>query len=410
MLARSDVRESLEAHDFGRLFYLVRKWAGISYNRIAEACDIKSSRVSELARGEGAITTLTKIEAIADALRIPGAMLRLAPRAWESPPGGTARHAEGATSRRASVLDEARGAEYVEAIRATSRRLIALDNELNGVPIAAMAARAFKAVHRRLGSGGYERKSERDLQAAAAELAEVAGWTLFDAEEYDAARRFNQEALFLARLSGDRAIELLILQNMSMQAGWLGRPREELAIARSLLDRENLSPRIEAIFRVREAKGLFASGQSTEAVRIFRRAQSLIGEGARSDDPPWAWWISTDEINGHRAMELQKAGDWRSAIPLLQENLYTRNRPRVGYQGIYSARLLASLLNEKVWREAGELAESVVSVVPEIGSARTLKLLKRTAAGGEKIAGIPESLRDTLRGVGEAMEKDPYAL
>jgi hypothetical protein len=50
-------------------------------------------------------------------------------------------------------------------------------------------------------------------------LAEIAGWTLFDAEKHGPARRFNQEALFLAELSGDRAIELLTMQNMAMQAG-----------------------------------------------------------------------------------------------------------------------------------------------------------------------------------------------
>ncbi|ANZ18979.1 helix-turn-helix transcriptional regulator [Streptomyces noursei] len=410
VLARSDVRESIEAHDFGRLFHLVRKWAGISYNRIGEACDIKSSRISELARGEGSITTLTKIEKIADALRIPGCMLRLASRPWESMTRIADAHTDHAAPRRVSISDEAQGDEYVEAIRETSQRLIALDNELNGLPIADMAARSFKAVYRRLGCGDPEPRCERDIQAAAAELAEVAGWALFDAEKYEAARRFNQEALFLARMSGDRAIELLILQNMSMQSGWQGRSREEAAIARSVLDQRNLSPRVEAIFRMREARGLFTSGRTTEAMKTFDRARSLLQDGARSSDPFWAWWISTDEINGHLALVLQNSGDWRSAIPLLQENLYSQRRPRVGYQGIYSARLLASFLKEKAWLEAGELLESIIPTVSEIGSMRTLNLLRGTVAFGEGLADVPESLQDVLHGVSQAMQEDPYTL
>ncbi|MER6052021.1 helix-turn-helix transcriptional regulator [Streptomyces sp. NPDC001793] len=408
VLARSDVREAIEVNDFGQLFHLVRKWAGISYNRIAEACDIKSSRISELARGEGSITTLAKIEKVADALRVPGHMLRLAPRPWESSPGVADAHASHAAPRRISISDEARGDEYVEAIRETSQRLIALDNELNGLPIADMAARSFKVVHRRLGGGEPEPKHERDIQAAAAELAEVAGWALFDAEEYEAARRFNQEALFLARMSGDRSIELLILQNMSMQSGWQGRPREEMAIARSVLDQQSLSPRIEAIFRMREARGLFASGRTTEAMKIFDRAHSLIEDGPGTSDPFWSWWISADEVNGHLALVLQSSGDWKSAIPLLQENLYNQRRPRVGYQGIYSARLLASLLSEKAWPDAGELLESIIPTVSEIGSVRTRNLLKGAVAIGKGKANIPESLRDTLHGVSEAMQEDPY--
>ncbi|MCZ1015488.1 XRE family transcriptional regulator [Streptomyces noursei] len=319
-------------------------------------------------------------------------------------------HTGHAAPRRFSISDEAQGDEYAEAIRETSQRLIALDNELNGLPVADMAARSFEAVYRRLRDGEPEPRYERDVQAAAAELAEVAGWALFDAEKYEAARRFNQEALSLARMSGDRAIELLILQNMSMQSGWQGQSREEAAIARSVLDQRSLSPRVEAIFRMREARGLFASGRTTDAMKTFDWARSLLQDGTRSSDPFWAWWISTDEIDGHLAFVLQNSGDWRSAIPLLQENLYSQRRPRVGYQGIYSARLLASFLKEKAWREAGELLESIIPTVSETGSMRTLNLLRGTVAFGEGLADVPESLQDVLHGVSQAMQEDPYTL
>ncbi|WP_079038418.1 helix-turn-helix transcriptional regulator [Streptomyces sp. NBRC 110028] len=53
-------------------------------------------------------------------------------------------------------LNEARGADFAEAIRENSRRLVVLDNELSGVSIAEPAGRAFKVVHRRLGDGDYE--------------------------------------------------------------------------------------------------------------------------------------------------------------------------------------------------------------------------------------------------------------
>ncbi|WP_241833117.1 hypothetical protein [Streptomyces caatingaensis] len=179
-----------------------------------------------------------------------------------------------------------------------------MDNETNGLPIADVAARSFKKVHPRLGEGDYDRKKERDIQAAAAELAEVAGWALFDAEKHSAARRSHQEALFLAKLSGDRAIELLVMQNMAMQAGWTGRPREELAIARSVIEQGRISPRVEAICRVREAKGLAGSGQESEAVRSFDLARSLLQDSERSSDPAWTWWVTTDEIDAARTLGL----------------------------------------------------------------------------------------------------------
>ncbi|MDX3231264.1 helix-turn-helix transcriptional regulator [Streptomyces sp. ME19-01-6] len=85
MLERDDVRSALTARDFGTVFRLARKWGGISYNQIAEACGIKPERVGTIARGDARITSLAKIEEIADALRILGGMIGLAPRPWESP-------------------------------------------------------------------------------------------------------------------------------------------------------------------------------------------------------------------------------------------------------------------------------------------------------------------------------------
>ncbi|MDH6122487.1 helix-turn-helix transcriptional regulator [Kitasatospora sp. GAS204B] len=77
------MRAALAAHDFGAVFSLARKWAGISYSKIAESCDIKPERVGKLARGDGSITTYDKITQIADALRVPGHLIGLAPRPWE---------------------------------------------------------------------------------------------------------------------------------------------------------------------------------------------------------------------------------------------------------------------------------------------------------------------------------------
>ncbi|MGK5533307.1 helix-turn-helix domain-containing protein [Streptomyces sp. URMC 129] len=399
VLERTDVQKALLDHDFGVFFALVRKWAGISLNRLGEACDIKSSRMSHLVRGEASITTIAKVEQIADALRIPGHLLRLAPRPWETP------------SRPPEVLSaEQRGDSWAVAIREMSRRLIALDNELGGPPVAELAVRAFRSVHRRLGDGDFEPRHESDIRAAAAELAEVAGWTLFDAERFPEARRFLQEALFLARLSGDRAIELLILQNMAMLSGWLGRPRDELAVARAVLGEAKLSPRAEAVFLVRAGNGLMASGEMSEGRNAFRRAHALLGEGERHGDPAWVWWITPAEIDGHHGRQLQRAGEWREAIPRLEASLLGQNGVRVGYQGIYAARLLDSYVRARSWRDAGELAESILPTVPETASARVRTLLEHTAHHGETMPGAPTGLRDALGQIRAALRADPLAL
>ena len=57
--------------DFGKLFYLTRKWAAVSHSKIAASCGIKPERVGRLARGDGAVTTYDKILQICDGMRIP---------------------------------------------------------------------------------------------------------------------------------------------------------------------------------------------------------------------------------------------------------------------------------------------------------------------------------------------------
>jgi transcriptional regulator with XRE-family HTH domain len=300
--------------------------------------------------------------------------------------------------------------DYAESIRRTSARLVALDNAMNGLPIADAAARSFKAVHRRLGTGDYDPRYERDIRAAAAELAEVAGWALFDAEQHDAARRFNQEALLLANLAGDSTIELLILQNMAMQAGWLGRHREELAIARSVIERRSLSPRVEAIFRVREAKGLAGSGQVSEAARAFDRARALTREGERHGDPPWAWWITDDEIDGNQGFALQETGQWRQGITYLQRAVRQEAGAQVGYRAISAARLLTCYLHAGAWRDAEALATDLAPTLGETASTRTLNLLRGTACEATALRKAPCAVRDALHHLASATFENPYDL
>jgi hypothetical protein len=108
--------------------------------------------------------------------------------------------------------------------------LVSLDNRFGGADLVRVAVRFFGALHNLLGVGAYDRRLERDLNAAAGELAEVVGLLVYDAEQHDLVRRMNHESLYFSRLAGDRSIELLTLQNSSMHAGAMGRPGEALQL------------------------------------------------------------------------------------------------------------------------------------------------------------------------------------
>jgi len=97
-LARDEKRAALRARDFGAVFRLMKKWDGASQDRIASPVEgLTQSRVSRIMRGEDRIMSLELIERIADAHHIPGALLGLAPRPWESPATAPAARTEPAT-------------------------------------------------------------------------------------------------------------------------------------------------------------------------------------------------------------------------------------------------------------------------------------------------------------------------
>jgi|GEM_PF-1614990 len=85
LLARDEFRAACEALDFRTVFRLMRKYDGASQDRVSSPVPgLTQSRVSRVMSGETRITSLDVVQRIADALRIPGAYFRLAPRPWEA--------------------------------------------------------------------------------------------------------------------------------------------------------------------------------------------------------------------------------------------------------------------------------------------------------------------------------------
>ncbi|MBB1243390.1 helix-turn-helix transcriptional regulator [Streptomyces durbertensis] len=386
---------------------------GANIRRLREARGWSQSRlareVCRLARVDGEPVTRQEISRYETGRRTPREWLPFVAEAL----GVSAEELRTPTARSGSPLclpslagpDDERPAAN---IRRLSQQLVFLDNQMHGLPIADIAVRSFRAVHRRLGAGGYTRAEEREVRSAAAELAEIAGWALFNEGMFEASRRFNQEALLLARLAHDRSVELITLQNMGMVAGWTGRAGEELAIARCVLEESPLSPRVEAMFRGREAQGLAGAGHLRESVHAFDRARSLLQDGAPDDEPHWAWWVTEQEIDRQHGRVLHGSGRWREAIPVLRRALTAEGRS-VGYQRIASVMLLDCLLDARAWREAQEEVEALLPAISDVSSAVTLRILGGVTGRASTLS-LPGGLRDGLHHLEAALEQDPYGL
>nr|WP_052478248.1 hypothetical protein [Kibdelosporangium sp. MJ126-NF4]CEL17056.1 Putative C1 regulatory protein [Kibdelosporangium sp. MJ126-NF4]CTQ91714.1 Putative C1 regulatory protein [Kibdelosporangium sp. MJ126-NF4] len=268
----------------------------------------------------------------------------------------------------------------MDRVRATSQRLIRLDGHLGALNVVGRATRAHQQARR-------ERGTSRDWQAAMAELAEVTGWIAFDAGRHRLAAHVNREALQFARLAGDRAIERLILLNISLQAGYLHRHSESVAIAQSVIDTGRVSPRVHAIALLRQARAYSRSGNRRPALRAFDHARSLFADGVSEHDPAWAWWLDEQEIDGQHGAAYLELRDRRRGIDLLHHAVSAEQPGAPTYRTIFAARLLGELTAASAWREAEEVAGALAARATTIRSARAVLLLR--SVRGDAVRGDP---------------------
>ncbi|MFD0635404.1 helix-turn-helix transcriptional regulator [Catenulispora yoronensis] len=82
--ASEEMRQALAERDIGTVFELLNKRGGVSLRALGAAVGMTGSRVLEIVNGDRRVEKLEVFERIADALRVPGLQLGLAPRPWES--------------------------------------------------------------------------------------------------------------------------------------------------------------------------------------------------------------------------------------------------------------------------------------------------------------------------------------
>lgn len=297
--------------------------------------------------------------------------------------------------------------DYLQSIRSHIHEIVALDNRFGGADLVRLSTRFFRALHDQLGAGTYDPSLEADLHSAAAELAEVVGWLAYDAEAHDLVRRMNQESLYFARLAGDRAIELLTLQNSSMHAGAQGRPREALHIARSVLEGDyRLSPRLKALFLTRKARALAQSGD-VSAFHLIPQIRDLFLDGISDGDPDWAWWIDERELAWHEAMIQRDLGLAGKAIAHFERSVAATPVTELRSQYLHRAYLLQAQVDNATWNSAEQTIEQLLPLSKEVASTRTVVLLRNIVRRLDTQEQIPSSLQEQAAMLNTALDEAP---
>ena len=357
VLERDDVTRALREHDFSAAFSLIKKWGGLSQNRIAAACQLTPGKVSTIISGQQQVTSFDVICRIADGLRIPGRMVGLADRPWERqpdapdpPPPPAARTSEeapwepvatvglAADLTRSDLVMDRRAATRALAGAALSGAALldSLEGWLQPAPAAEPArrrgrigqrevrelettARAFRAWDHRFG-GGLRRKAvvgqlnevaghleehqaadvERELFRVMAHLSGTAATMAWDSGLQKQAQNYYLLALRAAHAGDDTVFGANVLAGMARQMLYRDRPQDALELVHLAQKGAGKAAgaRVQAMLHTREAWAYAAMGRGAAFTRATKEATEALAEADAGEDPYWIAYFGEAELAG----------------------------------------------------------------------------------------------------------------
>ena len=417
VLGRADVQAALRRHDFGQVFKLARQWGGISFLRIADACDIKPERVGKLARGDGAITTYEKIGYIADALRIPGHLVGMAPRPWEgmsqpSPAGpselssplatvtpriaGVASSddlgtvdlegdevqrrrflaasigiATGTAATTATPSGRRIGQRELRHLQRRTTRLRSLDDVLGGADTRHIYRVELGSTMNLLRNSSYTEATGRQLLGLVAEQAQQAGWAAFDAGRQTEASALYEKAFQAATAAQDPALAGNSLAFLAYQQVSAGTSGVATATASCETARADAPATVRALLFERRAWAHAKAGQAKETEQALGQAEeALTGTGGERPGPDWSSWVDTREL------QIMKGRCWTElhrplrAVPALEAALADFDDTHARDKALYLTWLAHAYLDASEIEQSATVIATAMDLFAGVGSVR----------------------------------------
>jgi len=361
VLEREDLRRALAEHDFAAVFSLIKKWSGLSQNRIAAACQLTPGKVSTIVNGQQQVTHFDVICRIADGLRIPGQLVGLADRPWEKQPSLPTFPLPTSATTRPSDDPSWRSSATVHMVADLTRSDLVMDRRtamgaltgtvLSGAPLLdslegwlvpepdratepdrrrgrigqdevrqlEATARAFRSWDHKFG-GGLRRKAvigqlnevaghlsenqasgvERGLFQVMSYLSGTAATMTWDSGHQQLAQDYYLIALRAAHAAGDSAFGANVLAGMARQMLYQDRPQDALELVHLAQRgaRRSAVPRVLAMLHTREAWAYAAMGRSAAFQRASREAAEQLAEAGGHEEPYWIGYFDEAELSG----------------------------------------------------------------------------------------------------------------
>ncbi|MGA4844584.1 helix-turn-helix domain-containing protein [Streptomyces sp. G45] len=398
LLDDARLRAAAQRHDFGTVFRLARRHAGISYSRIAAECDIKPDRVGTLARGQGKVATFEKIVQICDALRIPGRLVGLTDRPWEATPGSGRAGAEvdgtvlrrrflqaaGLATTMPSILTNPPGRigqQTVTCLRERTARLRRLDDVLGGGDTFRVYSAEYQATKALLREARYSEATGRALLSVLAEQAQQAGWAAFDGGRESDATSLYEASRVAALDAGDTALVGNALAFLAYQR--LGKDRRagaEIASRSTETIDDGTPASVRALLHERRAWACAVADMPVEAERSLVAANEALAKASEWPQPDWAAWVDRTEVDimtGRCWTELRRP---LRAVTVLERALSQYDDGHARDKALYSSWLAQAYLIAGEAEQAAEVTSRALVLADGVASVRPHKRLQPVLA------------------------------
>jgi tetratricopeptide (TPR) repeat protein len=150
----------------------------------------------------------------------------------------------------------------------------------------------------------------REIFGAAGEVAQLLGWSAYDAGRHGAAQRYFMQGLRLAAEAEDPVLGGRLLSNLSHQANYLGRYNEAVQFARAAQTGAagRATPTVNAMFLAMEARALASSGDARMCAQVLNRAEQAFAQRDPDADPAWISYFDALELAGEAAHCFRELG------------------------------------------------------------------------------------------------------
>ncbi|MGW2184701.1 tetratricopeptide repeat protein [Streptomyces sp. NPDC001719] len=394
LLREPEFVEACRERDVSTIFKMAKR-AGFYPSLIARRVDLTPSAVGEVIKGNREVNNIHVIERVADGLRIPGHMLGLARREWEtegdqgfSTTAAEAGAGAGAEDR-VGFLDDAATSDPGDG--ATDPEFVAaliesqLPEQYKGAnffgarstipPVVQHAQSITRLLETATGT------SRQSLLRTGGRVAEFIGWLYQDLGDFRRAALWSDRSMEWAQEAADDHMQSYILFRKSHQATARSSAERAVGLARAAQRLPDLTPQITALAAQQEAQGYALMRNPKAALAKFDEAHALASE------PPAAGSVTTVDTSycTPTYIEIQRANCWidlgdpHRAIELFEGQLAELPQVYRNDRGVYLARLARAYVAAGELESGAEAATKALGIVRHTGSARTFAELSTVA-------------------------------